>query len=152
MIKIYNIFVTEQHLLSIDNDARLKIAIKLRELGKSKFRSSFRLKAKDIDYIDKQGLDKIKSHARDFITERLAPADIPNDGKQTPMRNHPVFIAQHATGTCCRDCLYKWHHIKAGVRLTDDQVDYIINVIMAWIITNYVANKKSRTNNRDSKQ
>ena len=78
----------------------------LYKLSKSKFRSSFKLKTKDIDYINEKGIDTIKSHAYDFISKRLAPEVILNDGKQTPMRGHPVFIAQHATATCCRSCLY----------------------------------------------
>ena len=80
-------------------------------LGNSRFRSSFHLKQKDIDYINEKGLDTIREHARDFIAKREAPAVIPNDGKQTPMRGHPVFIAQHATATCCRGCIQKWHKI-----------------------------------------
>ena len=79
------------------------------KLGNSKFRSSFHLKQKDIDYINEKGLDTIREHARDFIAKREAPAVIPNDGKQTPTKGHPVFIAQHATATCCRECIRKWH-------------------------------------------
>ena len=78
-------------------------------LGNSRFRSSFHLKQKDIDYINEKGLDTIRKHAEDFIAKREAPAYIPNDGKQTPMRGHPVFIAQHATATCCLECTRKWH-------------------------------------------
>ena len=74
-------------------------------LGNSKFRSSFHLKQKDIEYIQEKGLDTIREHARGFIAKREAPAAIPNDGKQTPMRGHPVFIVQHATTTCCRECI-----------------------------------------------
>ena len=59
--------------------------------------------------------------------------DINNDGKQTPMKGHPVFIAQHATGTCCRGCLEKWHKISKGVALTDNQVNYVVALIMEWI-------------------
>ncbi|MFI4910844.1 MAG: DUF4186 domain-containing protein [Sedimentisphaeraceae bacterium JB056] len=102
-------------------------------LAKSKFRSSFRLKGRELEYAHNKGLDVIESHARDFITNRLAPAMPPNDGKQTPMRNHPVFIAQHATATCCRSCLEKWHGIKKHQQLTDDEISYIVNVIMCWI-------------------
>ena len=80
-----------------------------------------------------KGLDKIQEHAQDFIEKRLAPAVIPNDGKQTPMRGHPVFIAQHATATCCRGCLEKWHKIRAGKELTPRQKEYIVHVIMLWI-------------------
>ena len=81
-------------------------------LEHSKFRSSFHLKQRDIDYINEKGLDTIKDHARDFIEKREAPAYIPNDGKQTPMKGHPVFVAQHATATCCRECIRKWHKIQ----------------------------------------
>ncbi len=105
----------------------------LNSLSKSNFRNKFHLKQKDKDYIKEKGIEKIKEHAYDFINKRLAPENIPNDGKQTPMRGHPVFIAQHATATCCRGCLYKWHKIQKGIALSEEQKDYIVNVIMAWI-------------------
>lgn len=107
------------------------------QLDKSKFRNSFHLKQKDIDYIDSKGLDKIEEHARDFIAKREAPAVIPNDGKQTLMKGHPVFIAQHATATCCRECIRKWHKMKSGVELTQIQQDYLVDVIMKWIKKEY---------------
>ena len=102
-------------------------------LGNSKFRSRFHLKQKDIAYIHEKGLDTIREHARDFIAKREAPAVIPNDGKQTPMRGHPVFIAQHATATCCRGCIQKWHKLAAGRELSQIQQDYLVDVIMTWI-------------------
>ena len=105
-------------------------------LGKSKFRSSFYLKQKDIDYINEKGLETIRKHAEDFIAKREAPAQRPNDGKQTPMKGHPVFIAQHATATCCRECIRKWHKIKPGVELSQVQQDYLVDVIMTWIKRN----------------
>lgn len=104
------------------------------KLSRSKFRSSFHLSKKDKEYVNNKGLDKIREHAYDFIKKRLAPSQILNDGKQTPMRGHPVFIAQHATATCCRGCLYKWHKIKAGTNLSCEQIEYVVNVIMKWII------------------
>ena len=107
---------------------------KLDSLAKSKFRSSFHLKEKDKEYIKEKGLDKIREHAYDFINKRLRPAIILNDGKQTPMRGHPVFIAQHACACCCRGCLYKWYHIDRDRELSKDEVDYIVNLIMEWII------------------
>ncbi|MGN8913983.1 DUF4186 domain-containing protein [Anaerofustis butyriciformans] len=110
---------------------------KLNALSKSKFRSSFHLKKKDIEYIDKKGIDTIKSHAFDFIEKRIAPQYIKNDGKQTPTKNHPVFIAQHATATCCRNCLYKWHHIQKNKQLNQEEQEYIVKVIMEWIKKEY---------------
>ena len=103
------------------------------KLSKSKFRSKFKLKEKDLEYIETKGLDTIRSHACDFISKRVAPAEIPNDGKQTPMRGHPVFIAQHATACCCRGCIEKWHHFPKGVQLNTRQQEYLVNVIMEWI-------------------
>ena len=80
-----------------------------------------------------RGADVIEAHARDIIARRLAPAEIPNDGKQTPMRGHPVFIAQHATATCCRGCLAKWHHIEAGRALTEAEQAHVVAAILRWI-------------------
>lgn len=105
----------------------------LENLSKSTFRNKFHLKEKEINYIKEKGIDKIQEHAKDFINKRLAPAVIQNDGKQTPMRGHPVFIAQHATATCCRGCIYKWHKIPKGVELSEEQKNYICEVIMTWI-------------------
>ena len=102
-------------------------------LSQSKFRSRFCLHEKEKQYVRDKGMDTIRRHAADFVRDRLAPAVIPNDGKQTPMRGHPVFIAQHATGTCCRGCLNKWHKIRPGVSLTPTQQAYVVDVIMAWM-------------------
>ncbi len=109
---------------------------KLEQLEKSKFRSSFHLKEKEKIYIKQKGLEEIRKHAYKIINERLKQAYIENDGKQTPTKNHPVFIAQHATATCCRGCLEKWHHIKKGKELTDHEIDYIVELIICWIKKN----------------
>ncbi len=110
---------------------------KLLSLSKSKFRSSFHLRRYMIDYINDKSINVIKEHAYDFINKRIKPKYIENDGFQTPMKGHPVFIAQHATGTCCRNCLYKWHHIEKNKELNDMEVDYIVNIIMKWIMNEY---------------
>lgn len=109
----------------------------LEKLSKSKFRSSFHLKEKDIEYINKVGMEKIRKHANDFIKTRLAPKYIPNDGKQTPMKGHPVFIAQHACGCCCRGCLNKWYRVNKSTILTETQQEKIVNLLMAWIEMEY---------------
>ncbi|MCQ2740350.1 MAG: DUF4186 domain-containing protein [bacterium] len=105
----------------------------LDKLAKLKFRGRFKLRAKELEYIKDKGLDKIRSHACDFIRNRVAPAEPANDGKQTPMRGHPVFIAQHATACCCRGCIEKWHHFPKGVELTKEQQKYLVSIIMEWI-------------------
>jgi exodeoxyribonuclease V alpha subunit len=105
----------------------------LERLKTSKFRSGFALKEKDREYVRKKGMETIRRHAQDFVRQRLAPAVIPNDGKQTPMRGHPVFIAQHACACCCRGCLSKWYRVPKGVELSELQQRKIVNLLMAWI-------------------
>ena len=105
----------------------------LNSLKKSSFRSKFKLTQKDRDYITAKGLETIKEHAFQFINSRVAP-DLPkNDGRQTPMRGHPVFIAQHATATCCRGCIQKWHGIEKGKALNEREVEFIVVLIMGWV-------------------
>ncbi|MEX9254373.1 DUF4186 domain-containing protein [Pseudenterobacter timonensis] len=103
-------------------------------LARSTFRSRFRLGPKERQYCWDKGAETIDQHAADFIARRLAPAHPANDGKQTPMRGHPVFIAQHATATCCRGCLAKWHHIPQGETLSEAQQRYIVSVIHYWLV------------------
>lgn len=106
-------------------------------LAQSDFRRSFHLRYQDMAYIRLKGLDTIRKHAADFVAKRLAPAYIPNDGRQTPMRGHPVFVAQHATACCCRGCFMKWHHIPAGRALTQEEQAYAVSVLMSWIEKEY---------------
>jgi hypothetical protein len=102
-------------------------------LSRSAFRNKFHLKGKELDYLRAKGLPLVIAHAGNFIAKRLAPAVIQNDGKQTPYRGHPVFIAQHATACCCRACLEKWHKIQQGRKLTRDEEIYIIKVLERWL-------------------
>jgi len=102
-------------------------------LKKSAFRRSFQLRGKDLDYLQDKGLPLVMLHAEDFISKRLALASISNDGKQTPFRGHPVFVAQHATACCCRGCLAKWHHIEPGRELSREEMAYILAVLQHWL-------------------
>lgn len=105
----------------------------LEKLKRSDFRASFHLDSSDRNYIEKKGMDTIRRHAEDFIAKRIAPAVIPNDGRQTPMRGHPIFKAQHACACCCRGCLNKWYRVAKGTQLTEDQQQRLVNLLMAWI-------------------
>jgi hypothetical protein len=99
----------------------------------SPFRSRFRLGPKERAYLADRSLDTVLDHARDFVAKRLAPAQPLNDGRQTPMRGHPVFIAQHATATCCRSCLAKWHGIAAGRALSDTEQEHVVAALQRWL-------------------
>ncbi|MFT9058040.1 MAG: DUF4186 domain-containing protein [Bifidobacterium aquikefiri] len=105
----------------------------LAKLAKSKFRASFTLSVKDRAYARSKGLDTIDRHAHDMLDTRVGAAFPVKDGKQTPYRGHPVFTAQHATGTCCRTCMERWYGIPKGHELTPDEINHLSAVIMAWI-------------------
>lgn len=105
----------------------------LGKLSESKFRSGFHLSEKDKSYVNEKGIETVRVHAEDFIRKRLAPAVIPNDGRQTPMNGHPVFKAQHGCACCCRGCLEKWYKVPQKTQLTEIQQKKIVNLLMAWI-------------------
>ena len=112
---------------------------KLKELSKSKFRNSFHLRIYMIKYIDNKGMDTILNHAYDFVNQKLLVLNS-NDGKQTPMKGHPVFVAMHACATCCRSCLEKWHNIPRGRELTQNEKNYIFILLITWISREYKNN------------
>ena len=104
------------------------------KLAKSKFRSRFHLSDADRRYIDEKGIETIRRHAADFVRDRLAPTNPPNDGRQTPTRGHPVFVAQHATATCCRGCIQKWWKFPKGIAIPPYRQSRLVDFIMAWIV------------------
>jgi hypothetical protein len=102
-------------------------------LASSSFRRRFRLGKQDRAYLEARGLSVVLAHARDFIDKRLGPAQPRNDGKQTPYRGHPVFVAQHATATCCRSCLAKWHGMAEGRALEEADKARILAILECWL-------------------
>ena len=105
----------------------------LKKLEHSKFRSSFHLTKKEREYLKEKGMDVMESHARDFVRTKLSAADPMNDGKQTPMKGHPVFKAMHATACCCRGCMNKWYKVPLHQELSEVQQEKIVHLLMAWI-------------------
>ena len=99
----------------------------------SAFRSRFRLSRAERAYLAKKGFPTIRVQAEKIVREHLAPAHPLHDGEQTPMRGHAVFKAQHATATCCRSCLKKWHGIPEGKALDETEIAYVVDMIMGWI-------------------
>jgi hypothetical protein len=102
-------------------------------LANSRFRRSNKLEAREAEYLASKGIDTVIKHAAEFVESRLAPARPANDGKQTPWHGLPVFVAQHATATCCRSCLAKWHFIEKGRALSEEEKRYVVEVIRRWL-------------------
>jgi hypothetical protein len=84
-------------------------------------------------YLERKGLRAVLADADDLLMKRLGAASPRNDGKQTPFKGHPVFIAQHAMATCCRGCLTKWHGIGKGQALRPAELVHIAAVIERWL-------------------
>ena len=107
-------------------------ALKLK-LAKDGRLEKFVLGEPEQEYVTSRGMDILRLHATDFVNKRLAPASPKNDGRQTPTKGHPVFIAQHATGCNDRDSLEKFFGIKKGKELSEAQVNKIVDAILRWI-------------------
>lgn len=114
------------------------------KLARSKFRSKFRLNYDVQLFAEMKGPEVLRQHAHDLIIKRLAPEEPLKDGKQTPVKGHPVFVAQHATGCCCRGCLLKWHDIPKHRELSDEEVEYIVRVLLEWIAKNLQKEPRKR--------
>ncbi|MBN2164295.1 MAG: DUF4186 family protein [Pontiellaceae bacterium] len=85
------------------------------------------------EYVTSRGMDILRLHATDFVNKRLAPANPKNDGRQTPTKGHPVFIAQHACGCNDRTSLEEFFGFEKGRELSTDEVDIVVDVILKWI-------------------
>jgi hypothetical protein len=114
----------------VDKD---RIDARLDALAGQRFRAKFHLRGREAALVQLRGREAIRAHAEDLIGKRLAPASPYKDGKQTPYRGHPVFVAQHATATCCRSCLERSHDIPRGRELTVDERAYVVDVIWRWM-------------------
>jgi hypothetical protein len=115
------------------------IDAKLEALARQRFRAKFHLRGRDAATVALRGMDVVRRHAGELLAQRLAPATPDKDGKQTPYRGHPVFVAQHASATCCRGCLERWHGIPKGRELTPAEQAYAVDVICRWIESDLAA-------------
>jgi hypothetical protein len=106
---------------------------RLERITRHRFRARFHVRGRDRAIVDLRGMPAIRKHAGELVGKRLAPAHPDKDGRQTPYRGHPVFVAQHATATCCRGCLEKWHGIPSGRELDQSELDYVVEAICRWI-------------------
>lgn len=102
-------------------------------LKQSTFRRQRRLPQRELEHLRNRGMALVRGEAAELIATRLAPARPPEEGRQTPYRGHPVFVAQHATATCCRSCLQTWYGIRKGQPLTDREQEYVLRVLTTWL-------------------
>lgn len=142
-IKIYHIDPSSQikqaQKADIDYDPQKKednkqlIDQTLFHLAKTKYRRQYVLSPKLKEYCRQTGMEKLRRKAFEIVREKVSSPYYKGEGRQTPLDGHPIYIAMHATGTCCRTCLEVWHSIVSGRRLTEKDIIYIVDTIMEWI-------------------
>jgi len=109
------------------------ISGKLVELKSSNFRRKFHLSPSDKEVVRLKGIEVMKQHAYEIVSKRLKIPTPRSD--MTPYNGYPVFTAQHATATCCRKCIEKWHRIPAMKVLDNYEIEKISSIITGWIET-----------------
>ncbi len=107
-----------------------ELKTKLNDAGRFE---KFTLGEAEQEYVTSRGMEILRLHAADFVNKRLAPANPKNDGRQTPTKGHPVFIAQHACGCNDRASLEEFFGIEMGRALSDDEAEMVVDVILRWI-------------------
>ncbi len=105
---------------------------KLDAIARHPFRAKFHLRGRERVIAELSDPATMRLHAHDLIAKRLAPAEPVKDGRQTPYRGHPVFVAQHATATCCRICLERSRLLPKGRPLSRAEHAYVVDVICRW--------------------
>jgi hypothetical protein len=111
----------------------MQLDARIDAIGRHPFRAKFHLRARERAIVQLRGMPAVREHATELFGRRVAPAEPHKDGRQTPYRGHPVFVAQHATATCCRTCLERFHAIPKGHALDPTEQAYAVDVICRWI-------------------
>jgi hypothetical protein len=83
----------------------------------------------------KIGPEGIREWAEKRIKKYVAPAqkDIFRDGTQTPFVGNIVYYAQHATGVCCRKCIEEGYNIDRHRPLSEEEINYFLDLLMIYI-------------------
>jgi len=88
------------------------------------------------NYARRKGLQDLREAAANRLTKYVKPraSDMFRDGMQTPLKRNPICYAQHSTATCCRKCIEYWHGIPQDQELSDDDISYFLELVMAYIM------------------
>lgn len=89
--------------------------------------------SKAVIHAQKKGKISIRVAAEKRIRSSVGPAQPFHDGYQTPKSGNALYYAQHATASCCRKCIEEWHGIPRGQQLTEEQIMYLVDLIMLYL-------------------
>lgn len=88
---------------------------------------------KAINYALKKGkIELLKTVEQRIRSSVKAPADA-FDGRRTKWEGNPIHYGQHATATCCRKCIERWHDISRDVELTEKQIKYFTHLVVMFL-------------------
>ncbi|OUR96731.1 hypothetical protein A9Q84_10345 [Halobacteriovorax marinus] len=105
-----------------------------KRLKRSSVCSKFVLKDHEWDYLANRGLDAILLEGRTLLIKRFSQVDKSHSCKNEPLRHHPIFVALHGTGACCRRSLSKWHGIPKDIELKEKDIFFILLILKEWFI------------------
>ena len=106
------------------------IEVLLRREGR--YRNKFKeehLKQLDVAYRGNRLEKMIRSRLEKRI--KIKPH---NDGHQTPYIKHGIDVASHTCAVCCRTCIYNWHGLNKIKELENDEIDFLVKVMLTYII------------------
>ena len=83
----------------------------------------------------KRGRKAIRKKAEEIIAKKIGhPIRTHFDKMCTPKKGSEIIhYGKHATATCCRICLERWHNIPQDVDLTEQQIDYCASLIELFV-------------------
>lgn len=86
-----------------------------------------------VNYALRKGKIELFETAEHIIRKNIAkPADVYGN-LATSIEGNAIHYAQHATATCCRKCIEKWHGIPLDQTLTEDQIVYFTKLVILYL-------------------
>jgi len=81
----------------------------------------------------RKGRLTLREAAAKRLRRSIGQAQPARDGRQTPFEGNILYYAQHALACCCRTCLEYWHGIAKDKELAEDEIVYLVDLIMRFV-------------------
>ena len=80
-------------------------------------------------------IDEMRSKVIKILSNKINKkrSEIFRDSTQTPKGKDIIYLAQHATGTCCRRCIEEWYGINKEEIMNEEQINFLTEIIMTYI-------------------
>lgn len=83
----------------------------------------------------KRGLKAIRERAKQIVSKKIGHPPVSRwDYRNCPQEGTEVIeYGRHATATCCRPCLERWHNIPQNAFLTEEQIKYCVDLVELYV-------------------